>query len=321
MFYKLRKFWWLLALLVLFSCTKKKPTNGGGPEPPILPKYFDHPAWNPQGLWIAAEHCDSIDTDEDGNLDQWSCGIWLVSSENGEIQLLVDSFGLPAWNPAGDKLAMVRGGQIFTIDVTSLDPAQINTSSLKQLTFEGGNFYPAWSPDGEWIAFDSNLDDTSGMYVIWIMKPDGSYRKDISIHGTGEWRMPSWTPDNEIVHIRCISPNPEIFVMDSTGDNSRRVTYMLEEAELNPKVSSKSIITFSLVPRKGYPTICTIHLDGTDFRQVTKGPDYRPVWSPDGKHIVFLHWNFSELIPGNGELWIINRDGSGLRQLTFCGGR
>jgi Tol biopolymer transport system component len=132
-----------------------------------------------------------------------------------------------------------------------------------------------------------------------------------------QWRMPSWTPDLEIVHIKCISPYPEIFVMDSTGNNSRRVTYRLDEVELNPKVSSNNNIVFSSVPLKGYPTICTILLDGTDFRQLTNGPDYRPAWSPDGERIVFLHWNFLNKVPGNGQLWIINKDGSGLRQLTF----
>ena len=314
---KFRRFWWLLFLLTLLSCTKKS-TDGGGREPPIISQFFDRPAWHPDGRWIAAEHSDSVDTNGDDEPDRGFAGIWLVNSENGEKQPLISGFGLPAWSSDGKKLALMRRAQIFTVEVTSLEPAQVDTNTLKQLTFEGNNFYPSWSPDGKWIAFDSNLDDSVGAYVIWLIKSDGSSRKDISIHGTGGWRTPSWTPGQKIVHMRWLAIGyPEIFVMDSTGNNARRVTVKPEDAELNPKVSSKHRVVFSSVPRKGYPTICTIHLDGSEFRQLTNGPDYRPAWSPDGERIVFLHWNFLEQVPGSGQLWIVNKDGSGLRQLTF----
>jgi TolB protein len=316
----LKWFSYLLIILVLFSCSKKPTNSQGGPEPIPLPRFFDHPAWHPQGQWIAAEHSDSVDIDGDGKPDRGFAGIWLVNSSNGEKQPLISGFGLPAWSPDGKKLALMRTAQIFTVEVTSLEPAQVDTNTLKQLTFQGNNFYPSWSPDGEWIAFDSNLDDPVGMYVIWLIKSDGSSRKDISIHGTGEWRMPSWTPDQKVVHIRFIGVTyPEIFVMDSTGNNARRVTVRSDDSELNPKVSSKHQMVFSSVPRKGYPTICTIHLDGTGFRQLTNGPDYRPAWSPDGERIVFLHWNFLEEVPGNGQLWIMDANGSNKRQLTFDG--
>ncbi len=84
----------LISLFLIYTgCTRKKPTDGGGgSEPSILPAYFDHPAWHPEGKWIAAEHCGSADTDGDDKVDQWSCGIWLVNSENGETQPLIEGF-------------------------------------------------------------------------------------------------------------------------------------------------------------------------------------------------------------------------------------
>jgi dipeptidyl aminopeptidase/acylaminoacyl peptidase len=39
-----------------------------------------------------------------------------------------------------------------------------------------------------------------------------------------------------------------------------------------------------------------------------------PTWSPDGSQIAFLS-NFS----GNSEIWVVNVDGSNLRQLTSAG--
>jgi Tol biopolymer transport system component len=57
--------------------------------------------------------------------------------------------------------------------------------------------------------------------------------------------------------------------------------------------------------------------DGSDLRDLTDDENRHtfPRWSPDGTRIAF-----SSRRPGSSELWIVNRDGSGLRQLTFVNG-
>lgn len=63
--------------------------------------------------------------------------------------------------------------------------------------------------------------------------------------------------------------------------------------------------------------IVVMRTDGTEQRDLTPG-EYRyawPRWSPDGQRIVF-----SSRRTGDYELWIVNRDGSGLRQLTQSSG-
>jgi TolB protein len=62
--------------------------------------------------------------------------------------------------------------------------------------------------------------------------------------------------------------------------------------------------------------VLTMKIDGTDVRRLTPigGQDQMPSWSPDGKKIVFV----SER-SGAPNLWIMNADGSGPRQLTAGG--
>ena len=105
---------------------------GGGPEPELLPYYFDYPAWHPAGTWIAVEHSESLDTNNDDIKDYRFYGIWLVHSVTGDRKPLIENFRSPSWNSDGTELAMVSGGNIYKVTVTDIDSTQYDTSSLIQ---------------------------------------------------------------------------------------------------------------------------------------------------------------------------------------------
>jgi Tol biopolymer transport system component len=69
---------------------------------------------------------------------------------------------------------------------------KVNGDSLTQLTTQGNNFFPDWSPDGQWIAYDRSLSDASGPGGIWVMKTDGSEKRWI-----GKGADPSWHPSSQ----------------------------------------------------------------------------------------------------------------------------
>ena len=291
----------------------------GGPDPDVLPVYFDSPAWHPGGEWIAAAHGDSIDADGDGLKDTAFGGIWLVHAETGRKQPLLAGFAASDWSADGKRLAMHRGGNIFTVDVTSLEPALVDSASLRQLTTEASNFYPSWSPDGQWITYDSNLSDPDGPYRVWKMRSDGSGKRDISGFSS---RMPDWSPDGKhIVHKWYQVDNGEVAVMDSAGGDVRRLTFD-NYSDIRPRFSpdGAQIAFMSEVP-SGAGTLAavfTINTDGTERKQISPGFSYGPDWSPDGRRLVFVRWGVNESydFPGSGHLWMINADGTGLRQLT-----
>ncbi|MCJ7553091.1 MAG: hypothetical protein MUO34_04330, partial [Ignavibacteriaceae bacterium] len=168
---------------------------------PIPPLYFDNLAWHPTSNWIAVLHSDSIDLNNDGISDTSFSGIWLINAETGQKKSFLDySPSWHAWSKDGHKLAMVIRSQIYTINIPGIDPVVIDTASLIQLTFEGGNFFPSFSPDGDWIVYDSNID--SPTYDIWKMQSNGSGKE--KIRDTIDWgggRIPDWSPnDNMIVY-------------------------------------------------------------------------------------------------------------------------
>ncbi|MDZ7343202.1 MAG: hypothetical protein ONA90_01675 [candidate division KSB1 bacterium] len=312
----------LLGVLVLFLQTgcKRNPEEPFVEDDTLQPLYFDHPAWHPAGEWIAAEHGDSVDSDHDGKLDAYFGGIWLVNAQTGKTQPLLRGFTLPAWSPDGKKLALVRQAQIYTIDVVNLEPARVDNTSLRQLTFAGGNFFPAWSPDGQWIVYDSNAESPNGVYFIWKIQANGLQKTRIAYEPTiGEIRMPHWSPDgNKIVHIRYLVGvfSSEVFAMDTSGTNPTRLTFN-NSTDYTPRYSPDGTkLAFYSQPRVGPPAIWLMPSDGSSTSKVSLDFAGNFDWSPDGQCIAFILWDFLQAVPGNGQIWLINEDGTGLRQLT-----
>jgi Tol biopolymer transport system component len=75
-------------------------------------------------------------------------------------------------------------------------------------------------------------------------------------------------------------------------------------------------IAFYSQGKTGVAAILMMNSDGSDLKKVSPDYAWRFDWSPDGQKFVFLYLDYLKARPGNGELWLINVDGTGLRQLT-----
>jgi hypothetical protein len=70
----------------------------------------------------------------------------------------------------------------------------INGFNRKQLTQSGENFDPAWSPDGQKIAFISNR---SGSTELWVMNKDGSGQRRLTETDATRAGNPTWSSDGQ----------------------------------------------------------------------------------------------------------------------------
>jgi dipeptidyl aminopeptidase/acylaminoacyl peptidase len=83
------------------------------------------------------------------------------------------------------KLAFVSDGDIWVLDVDS--------GQERQLTTDGGNGEPRWSPDGRWLAFAKG---EAG--AIWVAREDGSDASLVAESGRAGF---TWAPsDNRLAY-------------------------------------------------------------------------------------------------------------------------
>ena len=90
------------------------------------------------------------------------------------------------------------------------DPHQLTTTAP---TTTGGatvtNTWPRWSPNGEWIAFQSNVIGNSTQ--IYVIRPNGLDLKPITLASSGVNQFPAWSPDGTRLTVRR---NADIVVLD-----------------------------------------------------------------------------------------------------------
>lgn len=238
------------------------------------------------------------------NLDGTGYGL-IPNGENG---------GGPAWSPDGKKLAFTNA----TGDGAGVWVMGADGRGRKRI-FVGAAWGATWSPDGSRILFVGQVDSTHS--VIQVIRPNGRDRRELtSVDGQSRWH-PTWSPDGgRIAYEEYHTLGSRLMVMNADGTSH---TPILDCATLAAQCSSPA---WSPVPgderivftvRDGDArAIVTIKVDGTDYRNVIYGTehvafDFHPAWSPDGTQFVF-----SSAKAGNLDLYLMNTDGTDIRQLT-----
>jgi len=167
--------------------------------------------------------------------------------------------------------------------------------------------FPAWSPDGRFIAFQRD----SG---IWRMNADGTGRVQLTTGGTYDMN-PDWSPDGtRIAFERTASSNQNIWVMNADGSGETMLTTNAG-ADGHPTWSPDGRrIAFESNRDGGDFDIYTMNADGSEETELTANSyqDVDPAWSPDGGRIAFASDG-----PGNYEIHTVAVNGTGWQRLTF----
>ena len=269
----------------------------------------------------------AFSSNRDGNMD-----IYLMNANgSGQRRLTTHTSDdyWPSWSPDSNKIAFAseRDGNfdIYSIEAPGIIRDQEIDESLYKLQRITENpatdLEPAWSPNGDYIAFMSDRDGNWEIYILEIDR-DGSNPGAVhrlTNHKANDW-LPCWSPDGtQIAFMSDRDGNEEIYRLDvetaikSGGiDGAQRLTNN-DATDSYPAWSPEGEMITFVSNRMGSQGLFSITVQNGEINMLFSGDSsvWVSSWSPDGKKIAFTSDH-----DGNREIYLINPDGSNLRRLT-----
>ena len=208
----------------------------------------------------------------------------------------------PSWSPDGRWIVYVSdaegpdgvsGERLWIAPATGGEPQRRLTAG------HGGDesfsdYYPAWSPDGEHIAFSSNRGDETH---IWVVPASGGELRRVTripLDVLPVATSPRWAPDGSHLAFAGAADggDVEIFLVPSDGGERRRFTFdAMSNSHCDWSPDGRELAYGSV--RSGARAIWIAPLDGSaEPRLLETGlPDGSmsqwPRYSPDGRWVAF----------------------------------
>ena len=199
-------------------------------------------------------------------------------------------------------------------------PATTLPLTIRQITtWPGLDTNPAFSPDGESLAYSS---DHTGSFEIYrrSIAPNG---REIPLTTDGQQNFdPAWSPDGKRIAYYSMKRHG-IFIMPALGGVARQLTEFGSHPAWSPDGQWLAFQGVSSPDLDGTPVgssfLWIVNSQGGEPRQLTHvndppGSHYAPSWSPDGKRVAFL--NHTTVSP---QVWSIAISGAELQAITKPG--
>ena len=186
-------------------------------------------------------------------------------------------------------------------------------SGLTNLTnHPAGDWVPAWSPNGQQLAFVS---DRSGPRAIYVMSAGEAGPRQVTEVIPGISGI-VWSPDGSRIAFRSQVWDPnalDIYWVNSDGTGLTEVySQSGYGGRITWSVDGQRILFDADVD--GDFKLLVVKLDGSELRTVADSErwDTSPAWSPDGRRLAFV----SDRSSGMVDIWVANHDGSGAQNVT-----
>jgi serine/threonine protein kinase len=307
------------------------------------PIFFTGPSWSPDGKIVAASVTTagvgskvigvSVADGKEQNLSEQS---WVFT---GRVQWLPDMSGLlvvagenaasaQMWiinHPAGTTrrvtndlsqyraIGLTQDGRMLTTvqsqglvnlwtvrDGDATKATRLPTGNVSFYSSSGNNV--SWTPDGR-IVFVSN---EGGDANIWITKPDGSERKQLTANGAANF-SPIVTADSKYIVFSVWRDNKKrLWRMNLDGSNPVQLTSGVGDSFPSITPDSRWVIYTATGPK---PTLWKVSIDGGAPVQIMDHHVTMGVVSPDGKFIAYTYPESADLLAPPNRLAVVPIEG------------
>ena len=218
----------------------------------------------------------------------------------------------PSWSPNSDGISYVSWYEgppsLYWVDIETGAKSPILVDDTSTMS-------PTFSPDARRIAFSRSL---RGNWEIFTVPTAGGQARRLTDSNAIDTN-PAWSPNGrEIAFTSDRSGRPQIYVMDADGTNVRRLTFngnYNDGAAWHPDGQK---LLYSHRDESGsrfdLAMVDLVTLEEKNLTLGIPGNHEAPSFSPDGRLIAFESDR-----AGGHQIFVMNSDGSDVRQLTFVG--
>ena len=199
----------------------------------------------------------------------------------------------PRFSPDGQMVAYEsrESGRSTQSDIYTFD---LVTNTQTQITFDGINESPIWSPDGNSILYLFDGDSTDGE-DLWVKAADNSSpAEEVLRLPANQWPL-AWLDDDRIVFGSNQSGNADLFVYSLGGSGEPEPYLQAPWNEFDIAVSPDGTLAAhaSNKTERQEVWIRDFPIPQGEWRVTTDGRGRSPRWAPDGRTLYFLR-------PGSG---------------------
>jgi len=230
------------------------------------------------------------------------------------------SISAPAWSSDGTLLAVEVmhdiyyddhwGALFYNSDLYLLGTAASASTPWRALTTNGLSTSPSWSPDGRRIAYvQQEAHGKPGHIYIVDIAGGAPVRLTLMDRSYGG---PRWSPDGTRLSVTDWDVgNGDIFILNADGSGMTNVTRNSAfdgDPSWSPDGTRLAFVSDRAAPPGSYQAdVFIVDIDGSNVRRLTTRGGAGPVWSPDGRQIMFS---------AGDAIHVMNTDGSSLTRLT-----
>jgi eukaryotic-like serine/threonine-protein kinase len=248
--------------------------------------------------------------------------LYSISVLGSEPRRILEDVDSPvAFSPDGKSFAFVRDDNEGEVLGYALMIANVATTELRKLAVHRDpDFFSydrfTWSGDGKSIIIPSiKASDVSTkyMHLIEVTVADGSEK----VLGSKHWKeigSVSWHGKDNLVltGIEESSPQPQIYQLSYSSGEVIQITRDLDGyRDVSTTVDGKKIVSVQFDQSRQIWTAPAEDPNNIEMITSGNGEYFLPTWTPDKKIV------FSTDENGSKDIWQSDRNGGGLKQLTF----